>query len=242
MRFLNVVALSLFVFAPGLAAADAASAEAEVSAAIHARIEAFNRRDLRAFRAAAAEPYLGVGDDGLTQEAVPDYSHLARNDDQIRDIRDLHVRVHGDTAVANYRTTEHEPMGGIDLVSEERRSEAWQKQRGTWRLLQAHLMVIPVNRREPIAGLPGRLSDYPGVYTMRADIVLTVTVSGNRLFMAYMGETEPWEASYGGGDTFFFRQLAGDLTSYEFERDAQGRVTALLARRADGQTLRAPRR
>lgn len=235
-----LILLSTVVILPR--AADAADAvEQEVVAAIHARIDAFNRRDIAAFRAAAADPYLGVGDDGTVQETVPDYSQLKREYDQIRDIRDVHVRIHGDTAVANYRTTEHEPMGGIDMVTEERRSEAWQRQQGTWRLLQAHLMAIPVNFRQPVAGVPPRLPDYPGTYTIRPDIEVTVTVSRDHLFMVYTGETEPWEASYGGGDTFFFRQLAGDLISYEFERDSQGRVMALLAHRADGQTLRAPR-
>jgi ketosteroid isomerase-like protein len=217
-------------------------AEQEVVAAIHARIDAFNHRDIAAFNAAAARPYLGVGDDQASQESVPDYWRLPREFSQINDIRDLHVRVHGDTAVANYRTTEHEPMGGIDLVTEERRSEAWQKQRGRWRLLQAHLAAIPVNFRQPVAGEPAHLADYPGAYEARSDNVATVTVAGGHLYIVFTGEPAPWKASYGGGDVFFFRQMQGDPVTYEFERDAANRVVALLMRRPDGQTMRATRR
>jgi len=223
-------------------AAEPASPERDVAVAIHARIDAFNRRDIAAFAGAASDDYQGVGDDGANQEGVPDYSHLPREYSQISDLRDMHIRVHGDTAVANYRTTEREPLGGAVIVTEERRSEAWQKQAGRWRLLQAHLAPILVNVREPVKTAPAHLADYPGSYEVRPDTIAMVTARDEHLYMAFTGEGDPWQASYGGGDEFFFRQPEGDPVTYVFERNAQGRVIALQMRRPDGQTIRAPRK
>jgi hypothetical protein len=155
--------------------------------------------------------------------------------DHITSSREFVVRMHGDIAILNLRVTGHEQFGDADIVSEQRRTETWMKQNGSWRLIAVQWGNIPVNFRKRVAVDATVFADYVGEYGWRPGMTDVVTVKDGKLW-SQLGD-DVAEYLPAGNDSFFIRE--GDLSTTTFSRDAQGHVSGYAYHRVDGQEIRA---
>jgi len=113
-------------------------AEQEVLRVSQARRDASNRRDVVASARYVADDCIFSSDDGTLTTKAKYYEHMAKLPvayDHSMNARELVVRLHGDTAVINFRITVREQFGDADIVSEQRRTETWLKEKGSWVLI-----------------------------------------------------------------------------------------------------------
>ncbi len=213
-------------------------AEREVLEVSLARRDASNRRDIAALAHYVADDCLFSGDDGIVITKAQYLDHMRRlpvEYDHSTNPRDFAVRLHGNTAVINFRTTAHEQFGDADIISEQRRTETWLKRNGSWLLIAIQWDNMPVTFRKPVAIDPNVYKDYVGEYLERpAADVETVYVNDGKLLSRQSGEVVEYLPA--GADTFFLKE--GDLATFVFSRDAQGHVTGYTYRRIDGQEIR----
>jgi Domain of unknown function (DUF3471) len=142
--------------------------------------------------------------------------------------------VYANTAVLNYRYTVHEQFTDSDIISEQRATETYIKQNGSWLLVAKQWQNLPVNFRKPVAVDASAYKGYVGQYEWRPGPTLEiVSVKDGKLWSLTGKEAD--ECLPAGGETFFFRE--GDLGTVTFSRDAQGHVTGYTYHRVDGQEI-----
>lgn len=207
----------------------------EVWKASHYWLDAYNHRDLDAFARLTSDDFMGSTDDGIFMTKAALLKRMSTHPpqaDQRINVRDVRVRVDGDTAIVNYRLSLSE--AGFDngkLIFELRRTEVFQKKSGAWLAIAAHDSNLPINHREPVNADPKTFKDYAGQYEhFRPGFMVTYTVEGDHLIDEWKGDKI--EAFPMGKDTFFEREDLGWTT---FVRDKQGRVTGYVYHYADGQ-------
>ena len=213
------------------------AAEQEVVNVSMARRDAVNRRDMAALSRYTADDCLLSSDDGIVMTKAQYLEHMGKlpvEYDHSTNQRDFVVRLHGDTAVVNLRTTGHEQFGETDIISEQRRTETWVKRGGSWLLVAVQWDNIPVNFRKPVAVDPSVYKDYVGQYEWRPGLVDTVLVKDGKLWSQLDGDEDEYLPL--GAETFFVKT---DLGSVTFSRDAQGHVTGYTYHRVDGQEIQA---
>jgi hypothetical protein len=240
MRYFTCLLVALCILASRLYAADLpklSPAEQEVVDVSKARIYAASKRDIAALARYFADDCIFSTDDGtlITKtQLMEHYRKPSAAYDRLVDPRDYVVRVHGNTAVLNYRVTGHEQFGDTDIISEQRRTETWLKQDGSWLLVAMQWDNIPVNFRKPVAVDLNTYKDYVGEYESRPnDDIETIFLKGGRLW-SKVGE-DVAEYLPAGGDNFFLKE--GDLAGFTFSRDNQGHVTGYTYHRIDGQEI-----
>jgi hypothetical protein len=209
------------------------AAQQEVLDAYKARIEAGERRDYATWSRLVADDCMYSNDDGVfvknskahqmeLWKLPPAYDHQVNR-------RDYVVHVYANTAVLNYRVTVHEQFTDADIISEQRYTETYIKQNGSWLLIAKQWGNLPVNFRKPVAVDTSVYKDYVGKYQSRPlGRVETVSVKDGKLWTDFGDE----EYSPLGSETFFVKD---DLGSVTFVRDAQGHVTGYTYHRVDGQ-------
>jgi hypothetical protein len=153
--------------------------------------------------------------------------------DQITSSRDFVVRLHGDTAILNLRVTGNERFGAAEIVSEQRRTETWMKQNGSWLLIAAQWGNIPVNFRKPVTVDAKVFADYVGDYIWRQEMIDVVSIKDGKLWSHLDGDVVEYLPA--GNESFFIRE--GDLGTITFKRDTHGRVTGYTYHRVDGQEI-----
>ena len=147
--------------------------------------------------------------------------------------REYVVHVYGNTAVLNYRVTIHEQFTDADIISEQRYTEAYIKQNGSWLLIAKQWGNLPVNFRKPVAVDTSVYKDYVGQYEWRpGDDVETVSLKDGKLWSELDGEKDEYFPL--GSDTFFVKSALGTSA---FSRDAQGHVIGSTCHIADGQEI-----
>lgn len=212
-------------------------AEQEVVQASKARGEAFNKRDSATWARYVADDCVFSSDDGDLMTKGQMLENLKKRPpayDQGVDARDYVVRIHGDTAVINYRITVHEQFGDTDIITEQRHTETNVKQNGSWLLIAEQWDNLPVNFRKPVAVDPKIFADYVGQYEWRqGDDVETVFLKDGKLWSQLGQDLDEYLPA--GVDTFFLKD--GDLGTFVFSRDAQGRVIGCTYHRIDGQEI-----
>ncbi len=179
---------------------------------------AYNRRDLDAFARLTVDDFMGSTDDGIFMSKAGILKRLSTHPaeaDQRKNIRDVRVRLNGETGVVNYRLSLTEE--GFDngrLIFELRRTEVFQKSNGAWLAIAAHDSPLPITHREPVKADPKTFKDYAGQYEhFRPGFTTTYTVEGDHLIDEWKGDKI--EAFPMGGDSFFEREDLGldDLCS-----------------------------
>jgi ketosteroid isomerase-like protein len=240
MRSINCLLAALCLSAGTISAQDQpklSPAEQEVVNVSKARIDAASRRDIAALAGYFADDCIFSTDDGTVitkTELMEHYRKPTAAYDRLVDPRDHIVHVYGNTAVVNYRVSGHEQFGGTDLISEQRRTETWLKQNGSWLLIAMQWDNMPINWRKAVAIDPKVYQDYVGEYLDRpGSDVETVSVRDGKLW-SRIGKDEA-EYLPAGADAFFLKE--GDLGTFVFSRDGQGRVTGYTSRRIDGQEI-----
>jgi ketosteroid isomerase-like protein len=208
----------------------------EVFNVSQARRDANNRRDMKAAAAYIADDCLFSTDDGtlITKAQYLKFGQLPVEYDHSTNVREIMVRVYGNTAVINFRITGHEQFGDVDIISEQRRTETWLKQNGAWVLIAVQWGNVPVNFRRPVSVNANTYNDYVGQFELRRGLVDNVFVKDGKLWSRL--DEDEGEYLPLGSDTFFVKD---DLGSITFVRDAQGHVTSYTYNRADGQEIHA---
>jgi ketosteroid isomerase-like protein len=206
----------------------------EVSKASEAWRDAFNHREPETYARCIADDFIGSTDDGIFMTKARLLKRLATHppeQEQWSDVRDVRVRVDGDSAIVNYLVSVSE--GAFEpkpVLLQLRRTEFFQRKSGTWLAIAAHESRLMINHRVPVKIDSGILKDYAGHYTYRPGFPATYTVEAGRLMDEWKGEKV--EALPMAKDTFFEREDLGWTT---FVRDQQGRVTGYVYHFADGQ-------
>ncbi len=210
-------------------------AQREVLDAFKARFEAGGKRDYATWSRFVADDCIYSSDDGVLYtdpkahvmqlwKLPPAYDHEVNP-------RDYVVHVYDNTAVLNYRVTVHEQFTDADIISEQRYTETYIKQNGSWLLIAKQWGNLPVNFHKPVAVDTSVYKDYVGKYQSRPlGRVETVSVKDGKLWTDF-GDEEYFPL---GSETFFVKD---DLGSVTIVRDAQGHVTGYTYHRADGQEL-----
>jgi hypothetical protein len=194
------------------------------------------RRDMSAWSRYVADDCIFSTDDGTLQTRAQFIEHVGKlppEYDRSVNPRDYVIHVYGNAAVVNFRLTGHEQFTDADIISEERQTETYVKQNGSWLLVARHWSLLPVNFRKPVAGDTAAYKDYVGQYQWRPqDDVETVSLKDGKLWSILGGDHD--EALPLGAETFFFKD---DLGSITFLRDAEGHVTGYTYHRNDGQEI-----
>jgi hypothetical protein len=203
----------------------------------NARVEAGEKRDYATFSRLVADDCIYSDDDGVLdtnpKAHVMEHWKLPLAYDHGVNPRDYVIHVYGNTAVLNYRVTIHEQFTDADIISEQRYTETYIKQNGSWLLIAKQWGNLPVNFRKPVPVDTSVYKDYAGQYEDRPlDNVDIVSVKDGRLW-SRVGKNEE-EYLPLGADTFFVKSELGSVT---FSRDAQGHVTGYIYKYADGQKV-----
>ena len=158
MRCFTCLFVALYLSAGMVCAQDQpkfSPAQKEVLDARKARVEAGDRRDQAAWSGYVADDCIFSGDNGaraskaksmeLLKKKLPlEYDHSVNP-------RDYVVHIYGNTAVLNYRVTTHEQFADTDIVTEQRDTETYIRQNGTWLLVARQWVNVPINLRKPVA-------------------------------------------------------------------------------------------
>jgi len=215
-------------------------AQQEVLDAQKARVEAGEKRDYANYSRLVADDCIYSTDDGEIDTNVKAHTlehwRLPLAYEHGVNPRDYVVHVYGNTAVLNYRVTIHEQFTDADIISEQRYTETYIKQNGSWLLIAKQWGNLPVNFHKPVAVNTSVYKDYVGQYEWRPlDQAETVSVKDGKLWTDF-GENMDEEYFPLGSETFFVKN---DLGSVTFVRDAQGHVTGYTYHRWDGQEIHA---
>jgi len=147
--------------------------------------------------------------------------------------RDYTIHVYGNTAVINFRLTGHEQFTDADIISEQRQTETYIKQNGSWLLVARQWGNLPVNFRKAVAVDASVYRDFVGEYEWRpGDDLDVVSVKDGKLWSRFGKDADEYLPL--GSDTFFVKS---DLGSVTFSRDAEGHVTGYTYHRVDGQEI-----
>jgi hypothetical protein len=201
--------------------------------------EALQKRDYATYSRLVADDCMFSNDNGILdtnhKARVMERSKLPLAYDHGVNPRDFVVHVYGSTAVLNYRVTTHEQFTDADIISEQRATETYIKQNGSWLLIARQWGNLPVNFHKPVAVDGSLYKDYVGEYQWRPlGEVETVSLRGEKLWSQFGKDKDEYLPL--GSETFFVK---GDLGSVTFVRDAQGHVTGYTYHRWDGQEIHA---
>jgi hypothetical protein len=214
-------------------------AQQEVLDARKARIEAGDKRDYAAWSRFVADDCIYSTDDGEIDTNVKAHTRerwkLPLAYDHGENPRDYVIHVYGNTAVINLRVTAHEQFTDADIISEQRFTETYIKQNGSWLLIARQWGNLPVNFHKPVAVDTSVYSDYVGQYQWRPlDDVETVSLKQNKLWSRFSKDSDENEYLPLSSNTFFVKD---DIGCTQFVRDAQGHVTGYTYHRWDGQEI-----
>jgi Domain of unknown function (DUF4440)/Domain of unknown function (DUF3471) len=201
------------------------------------------RRDMAAWSRLVADDCIFSTDDGTLITKAQFIKHigkLPREYDHSTNPRDYVIHLYGSAAILTFRLTGHEQFTDADILSEQRQTETYVKQNGSWLLVARHWSNLPVNFRKPVAVDTRIYQDYVGQYEWRpGDDLETVSLKQGKLWSrigndSQIGSEEDQYLPL-AADTFFVKS---DLGTAVFSRDPQGHVTGYTYHRADGQEIR----
>lgn len=200
--------------------------------------EAAQKRDFDTWSRYVADDCIFSDDEGQTTTKAEIMQHLRRMPrayDRSENHREFLLRVHGDTAVLNFRLTVHERFTDSDIITEMRHTETFARSGGSWLLVAEQWGALPVNFRKPVRTDNARFKDYVGRYEWRPDgPVDEVSLHDGKLLSRLTGDAEDHEYRPLGSETFF---LNDDLGTVRFVRDSKNRVVGYTYRRTDGQEI-----
>ena len=213
------------------------SAQQEVLDAQKARVEAGERRDYATWSRYVADDCIYSTDDGEIDTNIKAHTverwKLPLAYDHGVNLRDYVIHVYGNTAVMNLRVTVHEQFTDADIISEQRYTETYIKQNGSWLLIAKQWGNLPVNFHKPVAVNGSLYKDYVGEYQWRPfGVVETVSLRSGKLWSQFGKDEDEYLPL--GSETFFVKSDIGSVT---FVRDAQGLVTGFTYHRWDGQEI-----
>ncbi|HSZ60157.1 MAG TPA: DUF4440 domain-containing protein [Terriglobales bacterium] len=211
------------------------SAEKEVVNVRKARHEALRNRDAVVWSQFVADDCIFSDEDGVVRtkaKSLEQWEKLPPEYDYDVNPSDYLAHLYGNTAVISLRVSVHEGFNDTDVVTEQRVTETYYKQNGSWLLIAKQWSNLPINFRKPVAVDANAYGDYIGEYEWRPGNVETVVVKDGKLWSQTERTLEYLPA---GLDTFFLKE--GDLATFTFSRDTQGHVIGYTYHRIDGQEI-----
>lgn len=200
--------------------------------------DAAQKRDFESWSGYVADDCIFSDDEGQVTTKAEIIEHLRKMPlayDRSENHREFMVRIHGDTAVLNFRLTAHERFTDSDIITEMRHTETFVRSGGSWLLIAEQWGALPLNFRSPVKTDSLRFKDYIGRYEWRPDGPIdNVSLRDGKLFSRLVGESEDHEYKPLASDVFF---LSDDLGTVMFVRDARSQVIGYTYRRADGQEI-----
>ena len=199
--------------------------------------EALQKRDYATFSRLVADDCMYSNENGILdtnhKAHLMELSKLPLAYDHGVNPRDFVVHVYGTTAVLNYRVTTHEQFTDADIISEQRATETYIKQNGSWLLIARQWGNLPVNFHKPVNNDGTLYKDYVGEYQWRPlGEVETISLRDGKLWSKFGADEDEYLPL--GSETFFIRS---DLGSITFVRDTQGHVAGYTYHRWDGQEI-----
>ena len=193
MRSILSLLVALCLLAPAVCAQDQpkfSPAQQEVLDARKARIEAGDKHDYAAWSRFVADDCIYSTDDGEIDTNVKAHTRerwkLPLAYDHGENPRDYVIHVCGNTAVINLRVTAHEQFTDADIISEQRFTETYIKQNGSWLLIARQWGNLPINFHHPVAVDTSVYKDYVGQYEWRPlDDGETMYVKDGRLWSRF---------------------------------------------------------
>jgi Domain of unknown function (DUF4440)/Domain of unknown function (DUF3471) len=140
-------------------------------------------------------------------------------------IENVQSRIIGNTAVLSYDADETETIFGQKLKARYHITDTWLQRNGNWQIIasQAHRYY-----EDPAVGKadPKKFTDFVGTYELAPGQTRSVTIEGDKLFVARNGKKEQLlpETS----ELFFRKNVEGRIL---FRYAASGKVDALIDRR-----------
>lgn len=221
---------------PGWAASLPGEAPAATQALFHRLIEQRTQRMIANAKAGRKTErpdvdaiYVAVGEDGGLKSKPDDGGDFlfgAEDAKLASRLEDLHVQLHGDTAVAVYRMDLTLEFNGEPCTKPFRVTEVFRKTGEGWRSIAYQETAIPGRPSYVVKVDPARLDEYAGEYRILPRITYGIVRKGERLFW---GDTELFPES----DSTFATEGAADYRLL-FMRDAQGHVTGMRIRELSG--------
>ena len=127
-------------------------AQQEVFKVRNALRETALRRDMSAWSRYVSDDCIFSTDDGTLQTKAQFIEHVGKlppEYDRSVNPRDYVIHVYGNAAVINFRLTGHEQFTDADIISEERQTETYVKQNGSWLMVARQWGAI--TRKSPQA-------------------------------------------------------------------------------------------
>lgn len=105
--------------------------------------DAYKHRQIQSLSSLLAEDFIITVEDGSTYGKAGYISHTADSSVhvQLAEMSDLHVRVHGETAVITGAYHEKGDSGGKPYEYHDRFTDVWIKSGGTWQVVASHYSV-----------------------------------------------------------------------------------------------------
>lgn len=224
---------STFALIAALMAAGAAAdtQSDEVVAAIRARLDAVARKDSAAWASMVADDMLAPLEGKVPSKQAAMAMHRSFPP-QVKyyygPLEEMHVRLHGDTAIASYRANQCNDIGGQVTCTRTWQMETLMRQGKKWMLVSVADAPIPL--APPVAQVPAAvLENYAGEYEWAPGLVATYARKGRKLEQRFGGD-EP-ERLLAENDTTFFTDDGGGVASrYIFVKDTAGRVSHYIYR------------
>ena len=224
-----LLAGAALVAEPAVAAPDPALAQ-QLQAKTQAMVDAIATGDKAVWDAALDPAVVYVTEDGVVKTKAQYLSDLAplpaELSGQIR-VGDFKLDRQGTTAVASYVDYENLDYYGQLIRTRFRVTDVWIQKPDGWKLIASQTLAL-LDDPPAVVLSPAIAAQYAGQYELTLDIHYLITVVGNRVIAQRQGG-KLFEMKAEAPDVFFFAGKPRER--WIFQRDAAGKVVALVDRR-----------
>ena len=218
---------------------DSEKVESEVKNAIHQRLDALRRGEVKAYTSYYGDDCIITGDNGalvkpeaIGKEWVDDLHSGASF--KASELMDFQVHSYGDIAVASFRIDLDQDRGGQKLFESSRFTDVFARRGGRWLLVAHHETPIPNARRVAVKVDPTVFDAYAGEYQLPLSQIVKIKREGDRLMEQWPGATEYSEEVPVGESTFVARGEPGEVI---YEKDESGKVNHFIVRTGSGDLI-----
>jgi ketosteroid isomerase-like protein len=218
---------------------DSAKVENEVKNAIHQRLDALRRGDVKAYTSYYGDDCIITGDNGalvkpgaIAKEWVDDLHSGATF--KASELMDFQVHSYGEIAVATFRIDLDQDRGGQKLFESSRFTDVFARRGGRWLLVVHHETPIPNARRVAVKVDPAVFDAYTGEYQLPLNQIVKIKREGDKLMEQWPGATEYSEEVPVSDSTFVAR---GELGEVIYVKDESGKVSHFIVRTGLGDLI-----
>jgi ketosteroid isomerase-like protein len=213
--------------------------ESEVKKAIHQRLDALKRGDVKAYISYYGDDCIITGDNGalvkpedIAKEWANDHhSGIVYKGGEPMDIQ---VHAYGDMALASFRTELDQDWGGQKLFESSRFTDVFVRRGGRWLLVAHHETPIPNARRVAVKVDPAIFDAYAGEYQITPNYIVKVKREDDKLLDQWPGDAGYTENVPVSETTFVAR---GEIGEVSYVKNEAGKVSHFIVRTGSGDLL-----